>query len=249
MISFLLDYNYTKEIDATKTILFKTNMKRLNAALLLQNEAERVLLVAMNSLLEKIPDVSNEEVDDISEIKYKNFEQTNYICSQAKKRLNRLSSSPNVMQAMQKMNTVSSNQDENITEEIVMATAATSIKKPHRKQLRTRISCPPKFMLNTNESELPSSPMIVEEENQIGLYPCLDKLIMQEQPPTYSDSESNYTTARRSLSIASTNKTVSPSAPSYSEISTSYLSQTLTDVTEQLKTPPSPITARRGFII
>jgi hypothetical protein len=214
-------------------------MKRLNTALLLQNEAERVLLVAMNSLVEKIPDVSNEEVDDISEIKYKNFEQTNYICSQAKKRLNRLSSSPNVIRVVdnssQVMNVESVNQNE----------TSTSIKKqPQRKVYKTRISCPPKFMLNTNEHDVPSSPMIVEEENQMRLYPCLDKLTMQEQPPTYSDSESNYTTARRSFS---TNKTVSPSAPSYNEIlSTSSLSQTLTNVTEQLRTPP-PILERRNF--
>jgi hypothetical protein len=225
-------------------------MKRLNAALLLQNEAERVLLVAMNSLLEKIPDVSNEEVDDISEIKYKNFEQTNYICSQAKKRLNRLSSSPNVMRVAENAYQV----EEEEAEPVIVA-AATSIKRPHRKQPynKTRTSCPPKFMLNTNEQDVPKSPMIVEEENsQIRLYPCLNKLVIQEQPPTYSDSESNYTTARRSLS---TNKIVSPSAPSYSEIDTTKSSsssftsnQTLTDVTEQhAKTPPPPIAERRAF--
>jgi hypothetical protein len=230
-------------------------MKRLNAALLLQNEAERVLLVAMNSLLEKIPDVSNEEVDDISEIKYKNFEQTNYICSQAKKRLNRLSSSPNVMRVAESAYQVM-NAEEDEEEAKPVISAATSIKRPHRKQpyQKTRTSCPPKFMLNTNEQDVPKSPMIVEEENsQIRLYPCLNKLVIQEQPPTYSDSESNYTTARRSLS---TNKIVSPSAPSYSEInstksssSSSFTSnQTLTDVTEQhAKTPPPPITERRAF--
>lgn len=208
-------------------------MKRLNTALLLQNEAERVLLVAMNSLVEKIPDVSNEEVDDISEIRYKNFEQTNFICSQAKKRLNRLSSSPNVLRVDE--NSPQLNQNETLT----------SIKKqPQRKIYKTRISCPPKFMLNTNEQDVSSSPMIVEEENQMRLYPCLDKLTMQEQPPTYSDSESNYTTARRSFS----SKTVSPSAPSYNEIlSTSSLSQTLTNVTEQLRTPPPIVERSRNF--
>ena len=41
------DYEAVKESEASKTILFKTHMKRLNEELVRQNEAERVLLTAM----------------------------------------------------------------------------------------------------------------------------------------------------------------------------------------------------------
>ena len=44
----MIDFAYSQEIDATKSILFKTEMKRLNETLLRQNEAEQVLLTAMN---------------------------------------------------------------------------------------------------------------------------------------------------------------------------------------------------------
>lgn len=37
-----------EEIDATKSILFKTEFKRMNECFIRQNEAERVLLIAMS---------------------------------------------------------------------------------------------------------------------------------------------------------------------------------------------------------
>jgi hypothetical protein len=46
-ILIILDEEFTKEIDATKSILFKTHFKRLNEIFVRENEADRVLLSAM----------------------------------------------------------------------------------------------------------------------------------------------------------------------------------------------------------
>ena len=43
-------------------------------------------------MVEQIPDVSNEEVDDITKIQYTKQEETIKICNQANKKLTRLSS-------------------------------------------------------------------------------------------------------------------------------------------------------------
>ena len=85
------DYAYSQEIDATKSILFKTHMKRLTETLLRQNEAEKVLLTAMSDLIEEMPDVSVEDLDDINRIDYKNHQQTSNICNQAMIKLKSLS--------------------------------------------------------------------------------------------------------------------------------------------------------------
>lgn len=225
-------------------------MKRLNSALIIQNEAEKVLLIAMSSLLEKIPDVSSEDVDDINEIKYKNFDQTHFICSQAKKRLNRLSSSPNIIRIEKLVDSANGHQTQPMEIEaeanVHFVESVAPVKKVPKKSSKSRVSCPPKFILTGSEQDVPGSPMIIEEESQshVRLYPCLGN-IMQEQPPTYSDSESNYTTVNRTKSPSKVSKTISPSAPSYSEISACYSNnQTLTDVTDHALTPPHD---RRGF--
>ena len=46
-IYFVLDEEFSKEIDATKSILFKTHFKRLNEIFVRENEADRVLFSAM----------------------------------------------------------------------------------------------------------------------------------------------------------------------------------------------------------
>lgn len=51
---YLSEEEFSKEIAATKSILFKTNFKRLNETFLRENEAERVLLNAMNVKILKI---------------------------------------------------------------------------------------------------------------------------------------------------------------------------------------------------
>jgi hypothetical protein len=220
----LAAYNYSQEIDATKTILFKTNMERLNAALCVHNEAERVLLHAQQALLEKIPDVSNEEVDDICEIKYKQFDETHLICTQAKKKLNRLSSSPNIA-ARGSMPTELSN----------------SISKIAKKLQKTRISCP-HLQPNLKAPEKVKVRQAPRVPDAINLYPSLDQ-IMQEQPPTYSDSESNFTACRSSPGggVIGGNDDgviiISPSAPTYS--------QTFTDVTDSRTVAKTPQTRQR----
>ena len=80
------------------------------------------------------------------------------------------------------------------------------------------------------ESVSPTINTAAEAVNtQMRLYPCLDHIELHEQPPTYSDSESVYTTTTcgavagsnsgsgSSLSACKTLE-VSPSAPSYNEI-------------------------------
>ena len=52
----------------------------------------RFCCCSIKSLIDRIPDVSNEEVDDLNDINYASHAQTASICSKAKKKLTRLSS-------------------------------------------------------------------------------------------------------------------------------------------------------------
>lgn len=193
-------YEFSQEIDTTKSILFKRNMKSLTEALKRQNEAERVLLEAMESLLNQIPDVSNEEVDDINEITYRNKRNTEEICEEAKKKLSTLSSSSLRVQNQEFIDidgSIHFVSGEVRSEEETMKTVKKEIRKTKiRTQTKTRISCPPKI----------SQP---EFENK--LYPCLNRINEEEPPrippPTYSDSENFY------ANIKSKSSSVLPSAP------------------------------------
>lgn len=84
-------YELNQEIETTKSILFKKKFKIFTETLKKQNKAERVLIEAMQKLLEQIPDVSGEQVDDINDIKYNNKKYTEEICIEAKKKLSSLS--------------------------------------------------------------------------------------------------------------------------------------------------------------
>ena len=140
-------------------------------------------------LIEKIPDVSNQEFDDIQAIRYKNQSQTTQICTEAKKKLSRLSSSAygvrleNVNGFHQgepenvNINIVSQENKENNEDVEIVAKKRAVPKKP-----KTRISCPPKFHL----TKIEESALL---ENK--LYPCLPYHLEEYlAPPTYSDSES-----------------------------------------------------------
>lgn len=169
-----------EEIDATKSILFKTEFKRMNECFIRQNEAERVLLTAMSNLLEKIPDVSNEEVDHIEQIKYTKQAETNRICTRASKKLSRLSTTRIRFQNQ-------SPQKQGPPEAPQKSTTKF-------KRIKSKILGPPP----------------IKDEDR--LYPCLERLDLNGQaPPTYSDSESVYSSRKlkyqRSVLVV-------PSAPS-----------------------------------
>ncbi|CAF0729709.1 unnamed protein product [Brachionus calyciflorus] len=216
-------YEFGHEIETSKSILFKRNMKLLAEALKRQNEAERVLLEAMENLLDQIPDISNEEVDDINEITYKNKKLTEEICEEAKKKLTTLSSSSLLAKSS------AAHEDTDGSIHIVcgeIKEEASQIKKDMRKtkirtQTKTRISCPPKINRDENVSDK-------------KIYPCLNQITEEEPPyvppPTYSDSETFYATIR------SKSSSVLPSAPSLfsTESENSKLTQVNTFVREKV---------------
>lgn len=167
-----------EEIDATKSILFKTEFKRMNECFIRQNEAERVLLTAMSNLLEKIPDVSNEEVDHIEQIKYTKQAETNRICTRASKKLSRLSTTRIKIQTQSPLKSA--------------GTVQTNEQQPlPQKQGNTKF----KRIKSLAKILGPTSKKVLEEpaecKNDYRLYPCLDNLKLH-APPTYSDSESIY---------------------------------------------------------
>ena len=89
----IMIFELCRDIDTTKSILFKKNMKQLVETLQQQNEAERVLLSAMQELIDQMPDISNEDVDDLNSIRYTKQDTTQDICNMATRRLETLSSS------------------------------------------------------------------------------------------------------------------------------------------------------------
>ena len=175
--------------------------------------------------------MSNEDVDDITTIKYKNHEQTDLICAQAKLKLNRLSSSglkieqvevdarevekeeANLQTELNIENCGADSAEDDVLNEIEANPADRNeakniIKKPAKKLVKKRVSCPPKFVLN-NECI---------DENK--LFPSLAHIIHEHTPPpTYSDSESFYTTVNSSNQRV--NSLCSPSAPAYNLVESS----------------------------
>lgn len=85
-------YELGQDIETTKSILFKKNVKSLVKVLQEQNEAERVLLEAMEDLVEQMPDVTSEEVDNLYQIRYDKQAETEHICHEAKQKLDRVTS-------------------------------------------------------------------------------------------------------------------------------------------------------------
>ncbi|RNA18068.1 Zinc-binding alcohol dehydrogenase domain-containing 2 [Brachionus plicatilis] len=184
-------YELNQEIETTKSILFKKNLKTFTDALMRQNEAEKVLIEAMQSLLDQIPDVSGEEVDNINDIAYKNKKFTEDICTAAKKKLSSLSSSSliqkNVVESQDgTIHVVSGQFEEEPTIEV-------------KKGKAQKKSC----SISRKISDV--------ENNRDNLYPSLKKINEEEPPkvppPTYSDSENFY------ANISSKSTSVLPSAP------------------------------------
>ena len=168
-------------------------------------------------------------MDDIATIKYKNHEQTDLICAQAKLKLNRLSSSglkierevevdvakedARLQTELNIENCGADSAEDDVLNEIEANPADGNeakriIKKPAKKLVKKRVSCPPKFVLN-NECI---------DENK--LFPSLAHIIHEHTPPpTYSDSESFYTTVNSSNQRVSS--LCSPSAPAYNSVESS----------------------------
>lgn len=197
-------FELSTEIDSTKSILFKKSMLSLNETLQRQNEAERVLLVAMKELLGQIPDVSGEEVDDLGAIIYENKAACAEICMEAKKRLITLSVSRLAAEAVGR-ELVTTNEEDESTPNLTSFRSLASPLKPPRvcRQSSTSIapSAPPQTVTSVH----------VERRSVASLYPRLDLIAEDESviettevktspptppPPTYSDSESQYGTMR-----------------------------------------------------
>lgn len=168
-------------------------------------------------------------MDDIATIKYKNHEQTDLICAQAKLKLNRLSSSglkierevevdvakedARLQTELNIENCGADSAEDDVLNEIEANPADGNeakriIKKPAKKLVKKRVSCPPKFVLNNERID----------ENK--LFPSLAHIIHEHTPPpTYSDSESFYTTVNSSNQRVSS--LCSPSAPAYNSVESS----------------------------
>ncbi len=90
-----------------------------------------------------------------------------------------------------------------------MMAASASGRSVQRKKIKTRISCPPKFVLTKIDEAAAHQQHTLTNQ----LYPCLPVVVNDDEipavpPPTYSDSESFYsgtTYTRKSI--------VKPSAP------------------------------------
>ena len=151
----------------------------------------------MSGLVDKIPDVSSEEVDDIDLINYTQSVETERICEEAKIRLLAISSS--------RLKTVGrdgpSVEKTQSTESLTVAKVNEDQVKPPPAPLKSgiaiksRMSCPGQFEIRPAKRN--------------DLYPCLENFVPLNfaPPPTYSDSESLHNP-----------KTVLPSAPSLNQI-------------------------------
>lgn len=144
-------------------------------------------------MLEQIPDVSGEEVDDINDITYDNKKITEEICSEAKKKLSSLSSS-----SLRSQNIVE-NQDGTI--------------HLFRGQIQEEPELKVKRGKTKNHTKNPSLRRKISDIKncQDRLFPALNRINEDElpkvPPPTYSDSENFYAT------IKSKSSSVLPSAP------------------------------------
>lgn len=183
-----------EDIAGTKSILFKTEVKRMNLTFTRQIEAEMVILTAMKNLLEKIPDVSNEEVDDINQIKYTKHAETSRICTRASKKLSRLSTTQIQIEPLTKTENSQLNQVNK------PATKLSKIKSKIFKVSSAKIT--EESTTNQDNKLYPSLKGLNDELNRLNLQP----------PPTYSDSESFYS------NIKVRRSSVVPSAPSFEDI-------------------------------
>jgi len=188
---------FSKEIDATKSILFKTHFKRLNEICVRENEADKVLLTAMKNLVDQIPDVSNEEVDDITKIQYTKQEETNKICNQANKKLTRLSSTRIKLEEL----THSSRQVESNT--VVLEAVHDPVIEITNETVQTT-----GVHKNSLYPNLDTLNALNESLNKFGFTDLGSQHSLP--PPTYSDSESYYNDQKQPDSY----QAVKPTAPS-----------------------------------
>ena len=154
-------------------------------------------------MTEKIPDVSNEEVDDINTINYTKSAETDKICAKAKRRLQIVSSSR--LQVLDTTNRIEEIKPEfQVHSKIVKFENKAPVLKASQRNVKSRMSCPSKIE--------------IKPIKQNELYPCLENLMIPDleihPPPTYSDSESFHSNKNN----ANFQTHVTPSAPSQNQI-------------------------------
>lgn len=143
-------------------------------------------------------------------IRYRNKDITTDICKDAKKKISSLSVSKLVVKKDEtfRRHLDEASSDENVHER-ELATKTEPIKqlqqrvnRPRGTNLKTRVSCPPKVMVLTETAS-------TSEDTK--LYPQLHRISEDfpvQPPPTYSDSESQYSTI-----VKNNSSSVLPSAP------------------------------------
>ncbi len=150
------------------------------------------------NLIEKIPDVSNEEVDDIKQIKYTKHAETNRICTRAYKKLHRISTTRINIVNVSPMKACRSQ---------IYESGTVSIERPISKFKRIKSKIMRHSGKFLSETQLQQTTTIREEQESVieaipltNIFPCLDSLnnsltnlnLKYQPPPTYSDSESAY---------------------------------------------------------
>jgi len=177
-------------------------------------------LFIKKSLLNKIPDVSNEEVDDVNTISYKNHEQTDRICTKAKRKLNRLSSSAygvKLQNINEPVNEEAEIQQPQQDPQIQQSAVESNKEKPSNP---TRRSQNLQEQQPSKESEVSAELEYLRRSISNRLYPCLEKQVevldLEPPPPTYSESE--YTSANDLMMMQQTHSLLKPSAPPASSI-------------------------------
>lgn len=180
-------------------------------------------------LLEQIPDVSSEEVDDLSTIRYENKEICAEICVEAKRRLNTLSAS-RLVETITRVDSIESSGLGGVENESSSIMFMSSTTNRHVSSFRS----PAKTLSTSSISPATAPPMMPSNgggsearRSVVSIFPRLDLIAEHAEesvridqgaqtppPPTYSDSESQYSCVRTNTNDKNSSFTsVAPSAP------------------------------------
>lgn len=123
-------------MEATKLIMFKKNFLKYNELLIKHNQAENILLGAMQELVMQIPDIVNE---DLNEMSYDKHEVSEKILDEAKENLNTLAKQKSFIKNETQKNALQKR-------------SQTFIK--HKPKLKSRISCPSFAHANSTDDKI-----------------------------------------------------------------------------------------------
>ena len=182
-------------------------------------------------MVDRIPDISAEEVDDLNDIIYTNKGQIEEICIEAKKKLTTISTT-----SLMGIKLVQENQCIETIENAVEATTSTiiaqvensiqevlnnktnyqcntgSLMKKLHSPMKNKVIVPPKGFYNPSYENTPND----------RLYPCLNRIIEEQQQLQYPLQFSEYFQGYDSFTMVSVAEATSvmPSAPSLDLVDT-----------------------------